>query len=65
MISVGFRHTLVKSKLGYAYAWGDNSFGQILDTEPFRSKPKRIDQDQKPIKIFQISAGLKASYFLA
>lgn len=42
MISVGFGHTLVKSKLGYVYGWGDNSFGQILNNEPFVSKPKRI-----------------------
>ena len=64
MISVGLGHTIVKSKLGYVYGWGDNSFNQILDTELFRSKPKRIEQDQKPIKTYQISAGLKASYFL-
>ena len=28
-VSVGIAHSVVKSKLGYAYVWGDNSFGQV------------------------------------
>lgn len=29
-VSVGMGHTVVRTKLGYAYAWGDNRFGQIV-----------------------------------
>lgn len=28
-VSVGMGHTIVKTKLGYVYLWGNNSFGQV------------------------------------
>lgn len=28
-VSVGMGHSVAKSKLGYVYTWGDNSFGQL------------------------------------
>jgi alpha-tubulin suppressor-like RCC1 family protein len=41
-ISVGYKHTVCKTILGYAYIWGDNSFNQILGNEKYYSLPQKI-----------------------
>lgn len=28
-VSVGFKHTVCRTRLGYGYAWGDNSCRQV------------------------------------
>ncbi len=62
---MGLGHTVAKSKIGYVYGWGDNTFGQVLGNECYYNRPRRIEVDSKPIKAFQVTAGLKASYFLS
>lgn len=43
-VSVGMGHTIVKSKLGYVYSWGDNRFGQSsLEDRDVVMEPQQIE----------------------
>ena len=57
-------HTVVRTRLGYAYAWGDNGYGQVGGTEQFYTKPRQINFGADKIKVYQVAAGLRATYLL-
>jgi hypothetical protein len=63
-VSVGMAHTVVRTRLGYAYAWGENGYGQVGGTAAFYSKPRKINFCGDKIKVYQVAAGLRATYLL-
>lgn len=64
-ISVGLAHTIVRTRLGYVYAWGDNRFNQVsVQKSNIFSSPIQIQSDKQKLKVIQAVAGLRASYFL-
>jgi len=63
-ISVGFKHTVCRTRLGYGYAWGDNSYRQVGGTEPYHPTPRLIDIDKPTSKCLQFVAGFRCSVIL-
>ena len=67
-ISCGFKHTLVKTSNFKVYAWGNNSYGQLGKEKPLKVPyPVEVKFDSvysNHIKIYQIAAGMRCSYFL-
>lgn len=63
-VSVGLKHTVCKTRLGYVYAWGDNSFKQVIDQPGhFFSDPQKIEPE-KGTKAFSAVAGFRCSAIL-
>lgn len=56
---------MVKTKLGYVYAWGDNRFGQV-SSQPLNqlATPTQLELDKQKIKVLQAVAGLRTTYLL-
>jgi alpha-tubulin suppressor-like RCC1 family protein len=63
-VSVGFKHTVCRTRLGYGYAWGDNSFKQVGGAELFYSQPRLVDIDKPTSKCLQFVAGFRCSVIL-
>lgn len=62
-VSVGMGHTIVRSKLGYCYVWGDNRFGQISPEKcKFISSPLQVEVDRQKVKVLQAVAGLRSTF---
>ena len=64
-ISCGFKHTVVKTTTGKVYTWGWGSKGQ-LGRNSFENSntPGLVKFDNPFVKIYQISAGFRSSFFL-
>ena len=65
-ISCGFKHTLCLSEKGKVFTWGNNTFGQLghETTKSYSPLPVKIEDNYEKIRIIQISAGYRASFFL-
>ena len=62
-ISVGMGHSIARSKLGYAYMWGDNRFGQISTEKiPFIAGPVQVEVEKQKVKVLQAVAGFRATF---
>ena len=68
-ISCGFKHTIAISSINLCYGWGDNNYSQLGFIYP-----KNIDEPQEldfsycysnRIKVLQVAAGYRCSYFLS
>lgn len=57
-------HTVARTRLGYAYAWGENGYGQVGGTGHFYTKPRKINFAGDKIKVYQVAAGLRTTYLL-
>lgn len=63
-VSVGFKHSICRTRLGYAYTWGDNSYKQVGGPDKFYTEPKLVDIDKPTSKCLHIAAGFRSSIIL-
>jgi alpha-tubulin suppressor-like RCC1 family protein len=64
-VSVGIGHSVVRTKLGYVYSWGDNRSGQVaLQKTDVIHIPIVLEQDKQKLKALQAVASLRATYLL-
>ena len=64
-ISCGFKHSVAKTSLGKVYTWGANSKGQLGNNSYNNlTIPGIVKFDDNFMKVFQISAGFRCTFFL-
>ena len=66
-ISCGFKHTICLSDKGQVFSWGNNSYGQLGHETNNNYLPLPViieDSYSEIIRIIQISAGFRSSFFL-
>jgi alpha-tubulin suppressor-like RCC1 family protein len=65
-VRCGFKHTICLSINGKTYTWGNNSFGQLGHINNGNNLPCLINIEDKyeRIKIIQIAAGFRSSFFM-
>ncbi len=64
-ISCGFKHTIVKTTTGKVYTWGWGGKGQLgRNTYNNMNTPGLVKFDNPFVKIYQVSAGFRSSFFL-
>ena len=66
-VRCGFKHSICLSVNGKAYSWGNNAFGQLGHINNGNNLPSYINIEDKieRIKIIQIAAGFRSSFFLS
>ena len=66
-VSCGFKHVICVSVNGRVYTWGNNTYGQLGHKNNGNNLPLCVDFNEKNnrIKILQVCAGFRASFFLA
>ena len=66
-IKCGFKHTICLSFNGKAYSWGNNTYGQLGHINNGNNFPSYINIEEKGerIKILQVCAGFRSSFFLS
>ena len=66
-VRCGFKHTICLSVNQKVYTWGNNTFGQLGHINNGRNFPSYINIEERGdrIKIVQISAGFRSSFFLS
>ena len=65
-ISCGFKHCVAKSVTGRAYTWGCGCKGQLgQDNYNNMSIPGLVKFENSFMKIFQVSAGFRCTFFLS
>ena len=66
-VRCGFKHVVCVSKNGRVYTWGNNTYGQLGHINTGNNSPDFINIEDKGerVKIVQISAGFRASFFLS
>ena len=65
-VKCGYKHTVCVSINGKVYSWGNNSFGQLGHINNGDNLPNYINIEDKGerVKIIQVCAGFRTSYFL-
>ena len=64
-ISCGFKHTIVKTTTGKVYTWGWGGKGQLgRNSYNNMNTPGLVKFDNPFVKIYQVSAGFRSSFFL-
>ena len=66
-VGCGFKHTVCVSVNGKAYSWGNNSFGQLGHINNGNNLPSYVNIEDKGerVKIIQVCAGFRSSFFLS
>ena len=66
-VRCGFKHSICLSINGKAYSWGNNAFGQLGHINNGNNLPSYINIEDKieRIKIVQVAAGFRSSFFLS
>ena len=66
-VRCGFKHTVCISRSGKVYTWGNNTYGQLGHKNNGNIYPDLITIEEKNerVKIIQVSAGFRASFFLS
>ena len=66
-VKCGFKHTICLSINGKVYSWGNNTYGQLGHINIGNNLPSYINIEEKGerIKIIQITAGFRSSFFLS
>ena len=67
-VSCGFKHTVCLSEKGRVYSWGNNTFGQLGHESNSNYRPLPViieDNNSELIRIIQVAAGFRASFFLS
>ena len=63
-VNCGYKHTICLSEKGKCYSWGNNSYGQLGHETDNLPLPVIIEENKEIIRIIQVSAGFRASFFL-
>ena len=66
-VNCGYKHTVCLSGEGHAYTWGNNSYGQLGHESSNNYLPLPVtfeENNNNIIKIIQVTAGFRASFFL-
>ena len=65
-VKCGYKHTVCTSVNGKVYSWGNNAFGQLGHINNGDNSPSYINIEEKRerVKIIQVCAGFRTSYFL-
>ena len=64
-ISCGFKHSVAKTSLGKVYTWGSGSKGQLGNNNYNNlTIPGLVKFEDNFMKVFQISAGFRCTFFL-
>ncbi len=64
-ISCGFKHSVAKTSLGKVYTWGSGSKGQLGNNSYNNlTIPGIVKFEDNFMKVFQISAGFRCTFFL-
>ena len=65
-VRCGFKHVVCISRNGKIYSWGNNTYGQLGHINNGKNYPLHINIENKneKIKIIQVSAGFRSSFFL-
>ena len=66
-VRCGFKHVICISRNGRVYTWGNNSFGQLGHINTGNNFPNvvNIEERGERVKIIQVSAGFRSSFFLS
>jgi len=66
-VRCGFKHTVCISRSGRVYTWGNNTYGQLGHKNNGNIYPDLINIEEKNerVKIIQICAGFRSSFFLS
>ena len=66
-VRCGFKHTVCISRSGRVYTWGNNTYGQLGHKNNGNIFPDLITIEEKNerVKIIQICAGFRSSFFLS
>ena len=66
-VRCGFKHVVCISRNGRVYTWGNNTYGQLGHLNTGDNSPNYITIEDKGerVKIIQVSAGFRASFFLS
>ena len=66
-VRCGFKHVVCASRNGRVYSWGNNSFGQLGHINTGNNFPNYVNIEDKGerIKIIQVSAGFRSSFFFS
>ena len=66
-VRCGFKHVVCVSRNGRVYTWGNNSFGQLGHINTGNNFPNYVNIEDKGerVKIIQVSAGFRSSFFFS
>ena len=66
-VKCGYKHTICLSENGKCYTWGNNSYGQLGHNNNGSNLPVPIfvEENKEKIRIIQVAAGFRASFFLS
>ena len=66
-VNCGYKHTVCLTEKGKVFTWGNNSYGQLgyEGSNSYKPLPVLIeDHNNEIIRIIQVTAGFRASFFL-
>ena len=65
-VRCGYKHTICLSETGNCFTWGNNSYGQLghINIGSNLPAPVFIEVKKKKLRIIQVAAGFRASFFL-
>ena len=66
-VGCGFKHVICVSRNGRVYSWGNNSYGQLGHINNGNNTPSYINIEERGerVKIIQVCAGFRSSFFLS
>ena len=66
-VRCGYKHTICLSETGKCFTWGNNTYGQLGHKNNGINLPLPIfiEENNDKIKIIQVAAGFRASFFLS
>ena len=66
-VKCGYKHTICLSENGKCFTWGNNTYGQLghNNNGSILPAPIFVEENKEKIRIIQVSAGFRASFFLS
>ena len=66
-VRCGYKHTVCLSESGKCYTWGNNTYGQLGHKNNGITVPEPIfiEEKKEKIRIIQVAAGFRSSFFLS
>jgi alpha-tubulin suppressor-like RCC1 family protein len=66
-VRCGYKHTVCLSEHGNCFTWGNNTYGQLghINNGITLPLPISIEEKKEKIRIVQVAAGFRASFFLS
>ena len=66
-VRCGYKHTICLSENGKCFTWGNNTYGQLghKNNGIILPSPIFIEEKKEKIRIIQVAAGFRASFFLS